>query len=314
MAGFLVVALFGVLPLACVSQFATGDRGAGPTTASTAPTTTTHLPAGGSAPQNNPPTAAPGAGTSLANPLPVGSGIEVDSGWVVQVNSAQHVDDALLVNLSARNGSDQTGSVHDHIRLDLIDPTGRMLNPTASFPDRCSHVRDELKRTAKIAPGAVITGNVCFPASGDAAATALLLAYPPPAADSEPVFRVFSLGSVVERQAGDDCDAVRAGSKHLARAHLTQCDLQTADLSGADLPDADLTGADLANADLAFANLRGADLTGAGLQGVDLTDADLSGARLAGADLTGVVWKSTRCPDGTPSSVSTPETCNGHGI
>jgi hypothetical protein len=106
-------------------------------------------------------------------------------------------------------------------------------------------------------------------------------------------------------------------------AALAGCNLHGLDLSNAILAGADLSsGTDLSNANLAKANLSGANLSYANLSGANLNKVDLTGANLTGANLTGanlnqanldgVTWSNTTCPDGTNSSVSTPETCVGH--
>ena len=121
--------------------------------------------------------------------------------------------------------------------------------------------------------------------------------------------------------------------------------MQGVNLSGADLSgftvggDANIasnTWVTLSDVNLSGANLYGADLTYAILDNANLTGADLSyavsrggaqvvSANLTNANLTGIaggvllmrgdlVWSNTTCPDGTNSSISSPQTCIGHGI
>ena len=73
--------------------------------------------------------------------------------------------------------------------------------------------------------------------------------------------------------------------KELARADLSEANLQEADLWRANLQGADLREADLWGANLQEANLRGANLWGAKLQWADLWRANLQGAKLQWADL-----------------------------
>ena len=87
----------------------------------------------------------------------------------------------------------------------------------------------------------------------------------------------------------------RARSESLAKADLSDADLQDADLRDANLQDAflvgttlrgaDIIGADLRRANLGVADLRGAQLSGADLQRAVLTSTDLHGANLYDANL-----------------------------
>ncbi|MFZ5728635.1 MAG: pentapeptide repeat-containing protein, partial [Pseudomonadota bacterium] len=73
----------------------------------------------------------------------------------------------------------------------------------------------------------------------------------------------------------------------LARADLSDWNLEGAALAEAELAGARLAGAILAGADLSRANLFGADLRDADLRGAILRRTDLRGACLRGANLSG---------------------------
>jgi hypothetical protein len=85
-----------------------------------------------------------------------------------------------------------------------------------------------------------------------------------------------------------------------------------ANLTGVNLTGKNLTGFTLSGMNLTRANLTGANLTDAILTGANLADANLTDANLTRADLyranilnttlTAVVWRDTRCPDGSKSS------------
>ena len=79
----------------------------------------------------------------------------------------------------------------------------------------------------------------------------------------------------------------------------TGIDYSGQDLRGADFEGQDLTCDNFAGANLQGANLTNTDLSYTNFEDADLRDADLFFSSLWVTNVTGVLWRNTRCPDGT---------------
>jgi uncharacterized protein YjbI with pentapeptide repeats len=76
---------------------------------------------------------------------------------------------------------------------------------------------------------------------------------------------------------------------------------------------ADLAGASLENSHFDYSSFTGADFDNADLTDASIGQDDLTGATFSGTTVAGVAWNYTTCPDGTSSTASSPQTCDGHG-
>jgi hypothetical protein len=154
-----------------------------------------------------PTTAAPaGPGTSLADPVPVGTEISPAKDWYVKVlGSERNANQTLLaanmfnrptpgnqyvlVKVSIRNGTSKPDPFETDLKLHLIGSSGVAVSQTL-----CTGVADAMRSFASLQPGATLTGNMCFQVPTAEADTAALLAEPTVTVDTNEDQRFMALG------------------------------------------------------------------------------------------------------------------------
>jgi hypothetical protein len=119
-------------------------------------------------------TTAEAPSSTQANPIPLGTDVEVAAGWNLKVNSAELDANAtiaavnqfytpdpgnqfVLVNVTITNASDQPGEPFINLKVSLLPPSG-----VASDREFLIGLPNEIDTMAQMQPGASVTGVVPF--------------------------------------------------------------------------------------------------------------------------------------------------------